>query len=92
MPTASSRTWRPIWGDLMHIDEAQFPAPRVNSVFESDRAEAIAQRQKIFAAAAGKGCLVAGAHVTHPGIGRLSREGSGYRWWPLRFVDDAVAH
>ena len=58
---------------------------------ESDRAEAIAQRQKIFADAAEKGDLVAGAHVTHPGIGRLSKEGSGYRRWPLRHVDDAVA-
>ena len=78
-------------GDLMRIEEVQFPAPRVNSVFESDRAEAIAQRQKIFADAAEKGCLVAVAHVTHPGIGRLSKEGSGYRRWPLRHVDDAVA-
>ena len=78
------------WGDLMHIEEVQFPAPRVNSVFDSDRTEAIAQRQKIFADAAEKGYLVAGAHITHPGIGRLAKEGSGYRWWPLRYVDDAV--
>lgn len=78
-------------GDLMHVEEVQFPAPRVNSVFESDRVEAIAQRQKILADAAAKGDLVAGAHVTHPGIGRPSKEGSGYRWWASRFVDDAVA-
>lgn len=77
------------WGDLMHIEEVQFPAPNVNSIFDSDRAEAIAQRQQIFADAAEKGYLVAGAHITHPGIGRLVKEGSGYRWWPLRYVDDA---
>lgn len=78
------------WGDLMHIEEVQFPAPQINTIFDSDRAAAIEQRRRVFADAAEKGYLVAGAHVTHPGIGRLAREGSGYRWWPLRFVDDAV--
>jgi len=78
------------WGDVMHIEEVQFPAPQINSVFESNRADAVAQRQKVFADAAEKGYLVAGAHITYPGIGRLAKEGSGYRWWPLRYVDDAV--
>lgn len=78
------------WGDLMHIEEVQFPAPQINTIFDSSRATAIEQRRRVFADAAEKGYLVAGAHVTHPGIGRLAREGSGYRWWPLRFVDDAI--
>lgn len=78
------------WGDVMHIEEVQFPAPQINSIFDSNRAVAIEQRQKIFADAAEKGYLVAGAHVTYPGIGRLTKEGGGYRWWPLRYVDDAV--
>jgi len=78
------------WGDLMHIEEVQFPAPQINSIFDSNRVEAMAQRQKAFADAAEKGYLVAGAHITYPGIGRLAKEGSGYRWWPLRYVDDAI--
>jgi len=78
------------WGDLLHVEEVQLPAPQINVIFDSDRAEAMAQRQRAFADAAEKGYLVAGAHVTYPGIGRLTKEGSGYRWWPLRYVDDAV--
>jgi hypothetical protein len=78
------------WGDLMHIEEVQFPAPQINVIFDGNRMAAMKQRQRAFADAAERGYLVAGAHVTYPGIGRLAKEGSGYRWWPLRFVDDAI--
>jgi glyoxylase-like metal-dependent hydrolase (beta-lactamase superfamily II) len=76
-------------GDLLHVEEVQFPDPRIGSVFDSDPAEARRQRVHAFAVAAQSGHLIAAAHVTYPGIGRLAVEGSGYRWWPLRYVDDA---
>lgn len=78
------------WGDLMHIEEVQFPAPHVNSIFDMSSSMAVAQRKKIFAEAAEQGYLIAGSHITYPGIGRLASERIGYRWWPLRFRDDAV--
>ncbi|MBO0144636.1 MBL fold metallo-hydrolase [Agrobacterium sp. Ap1] len=68
------------WGDLMHIEEVQFPAPQINVIFDGNRMAAMKQRQTVFADAAKRGYLVAGAHVTYPGIGRLAKEGSGYRW------------
>lgn len=77
------------WGDLMHVEEVQFPAPQVTVSFDSDSPAARGQRLKAFADAAEKGYLVAVAHVTFPGIGRLAKEGTGYRWWPLRYVNDA---
>lgn len=77
-------------GDLLHIEEVQFPAPHINVIYDSNPSQAMQQRIKSFDDAAEKGYLVALAHVTFPGIGRLAKDGKGYRFWPLRFVDNAI--
>ncbi len=77
------------WGDIMHVAEVQFPNPSVTIMFDSDSKAAAAQRKKAFADAAKNGYWVAPAHVSFPGIGHLRADGSGYKWIPIAFINDA---
>jgi glyoxylase-like metal-dependent hydrolase (beta-lactamase superfamily II) len=76
-------------GDIMHVAEVQFPNPAVTIVFDSDSKAAAAQRKKAFADAAKNGYWIAPAHVSFPGVGHLRAEGSGYKWIPIAYVNDA---
>lgn len=77
------------WGDLVHVDEVQFPDPAVTIQFDTDPAAAARLRKKAFAEAAREGYLVAGAHLSFPGVGRVAKDGQGYRFIPTRYVNDA---
>lgn len=72
-----------IWGDLVHHAALQFPRPEVCWVHDHDFARARATRLALMSQAAEAGWLVAGAHLPDPGIGRISRDGAGYRFIPL---------
>ncbi len=78
------------WGDIMHMAEVQFPDPSVTIQFDVDTKAAAVQRKLAFADAAKQGYLVAPAHVSFPGVGHLRKEGVGYRWFPVPFVNDAL--
>ncbi len=73
------------WGDLMHVAAVQFVQPDITIQFDSDSKSAAPQRIKNFADAAKKGYLVAGAHLSFPGIGRLLPDGKGYQWLPVNY-------
>ena len=73
------------WGDLMHVAAVQFAEPKVTIQFDTDPKAAAAQRQAAFADAAKNGYLVAGAHLSFPGIGRVRADGKGYVWMPLNY-------
>jgi len=75
-----------LWGDLMHVAAVQFGAPATTHKGDTDSKAAAAQRQKAYADAAKNGYLVAGAHLSFPGIGRLRTEGEGYEWIPLNYA------
>jgi len=79
------------WGDIVHIGEVQFPDPNMSIRFDSDPTASVARRKLAFAQAAGEGYLVACAHINFPGAGRLAKAGSGYRFIPMPYVDDAPA-
>jgi hypothetical protein len=79
------------WGDVMHAAEVQLPDPSVTIDYDVDPAAARAQRLRAFADAAQAGYLVAPAHMAFPGVGRLRRDGTSYRWQPLPYVNDAPA-
>jgi glyoxylase-like metal-dependent hydrolase (beta-lactamase superfamily II) len=74
------------WGDLLHVAAVQFAEPAVTIKFDTDTAAAEASRQKAFAEAARAGYLVAGAHLSFPGIGRLRSNGDGYAWVPVNYA------
>ena len=73
------------WGDLMHVAAVQFANPAVTIQFDIDSKAAAAQRKKAYAEAARQGYLVASAHISFPGIGRLRSEGKGYVWVPVNY-------
>lgn len=66
------------WGDVVHVAAAQFPDPSVTIHFDSDSAQAAAERQKVFAEVAEHRDWIAGAHLSFPGIGHLRANGPGY--------------
>ena len=76
-----------LWGDLMHVAAVQFDHPEVTIQFDSDTKSAAAQRQKAYAEAAASGALVAGAHLSFPGIGHLRHDGKGkgYVFTPVNY-------
>lgn len=78
------------WGDTVHVAEAQFPLPDTAIEYDLDPQTAIKQRQQLFAQAAEKGFLVAGAHISFPGIGHVGKAAQGYQWTPIPYVNDAV--
>ena len=74
-----------LWGDLMHVAAVQFANPGVTIKFDTDNKAAALQRKKAYAEAAKQGYLVASAHISFPGIGRLRAEGKGYAWIPVNY-------
>ncbi|MDR0529728.1 MAG: MBL fold metallo-hydrolase [Zoogloeaceae bacterium] len=73
-----------IWGDIVHNGAVQFARPDVSIAFDSDSAQAVTTRKKIFEQAARERFLVTGAHLPFPGVGYVRRtpEG-GYQWFPI---------
>ncbi|WP_147444688.1 hypothetical protein [Corallococcus sp. CA053C] len=51
--------------------------------FDLDASAAARQRRKAMAEAAAKGYLVAAAHISFPGIGRVLSDGKGFDWVPV---------
>ncbi|MDR3221148.1 MAG: MBL fold metallo-hydrolase [Candidatus Accumulibacter sp.] len=74
-----------VWGDIVHSHAVQFAHPEVSIEFDSDRKKAIATRKQVFADAARRRLLVAGAHLPFPGIGHVRAGKGGYRWVPVEF-------
>jgi hypothetical protein len=75
-----------LWGDLTHVAAVQFDNPAVSIQFDTDTKAAAAQRKKAYADAARQGYLVAGAHLSFPGIGHVRSEGKGYAWIPVNYT------
>lgn len=77
-------------GDVVHAPEVQFAEPFASVTFDVNQPQAIETREAAFRDAAHNHYLVAFAHVSFPGIGRIHAEGNHYRWNPVPFVNDAV--
>lgn len=73
-----------MFGDLLHIAAIQFPHPEICLVYDGDPATASAVRRKILEKASSEKLLVAGAHIPFPGIGRVSADGKGFVFSPVK--------
>jgi glyoxylase-like metal-dependent hydrolase (beta-lactamase superfamily II) len=70
-------------GDLVHAEAVQFPHPEVTMEFDVVPSEAIAARRALFAQAADRHWLIAGAHLPFPGIGYVRRYGTAFAYVPI---------
>lgn len=67
-------------GDLLHGVPLQFLDPEVNARFDVDQKMAAKTRRQILSRVAANGWTFAGAHVPFPGGGKVTSEGSGFRF------------
>lgn len=74
-----------VLGDMIHVAAVQFPDPNVAIAYDIDVSTAIAQRTRLFESLAEKRELVAGAHLSFPGLGYISKNTQGYAWHPLNY-------
>lgn len=65
-----------IWGDIVHARLLQMPHPDWTVIWDTDPAEAIATRQRIFDRAVTEGLSVTGMHLA--ARGKIERVGAGY--------------
>lgn len=70
------------FGDLAHSAKVQMPDPSVAIELDSDPSEAVVTRKAWFARFAREAALVAGAHMTFPGVGRVGPKGDAFEWLP----------
>jgi glyoxylase-like metal-dependent hydrolase (beta-lactamase superfamily II) len=68
-----------IWGDLMHAELIQFPLPDISVTYDTDPAAAAAVRGRVLEYATANNIPIAGMHLVYPAIGKVSKEGSGYK-------------
>jgi glyoxylase-like metal-dependent hydrolase (beta-lactamase superfamily II) len=71
-----------IWGDLMHVQDIQFPLPGVSVTYDTDPAAAAAIRRRILEWVIRNNVPVAGMHLVYPAIGTVQRDGAGYKLVP----------
>lgn len=75
-----------IWGDIVHAHAVQFANPEVSIEFDTDNKKAVETRKAIFEKAAKEKWLVAGAHLSFPGIGHVRHDAQGYAWVPVEYA------
>lgn len=74
------------WGDIVHYSALQFAHPELGIAYDSNSAQAIKTRDSLLKLVTRQKTLIAGAHITFPGIGYLRADGpAAYRWTPIGF-------
>ncbi|HIF6780740.1 TPA: MBL fold metallo-hydrolase, partial [Serratia marcescens] len=74
-----------ILGDMIHVASVQFTDPNVAIAYDIDVPAAVAQRKRLFDDLVQQRALVAGAHLSFPGLGYINKQGKGYDWQPLNY-------
>ncbi len=72
-----------VWGDIVHVPSIQFERPEIAWEFDRDQERARASRLQIMSLAADNMYYIAGAHLDSPGVGRIARSGTSFRFDPL---------
>lgn len=78
------------WGDIIASDIVQFADPFITSAFDYDAKQAAVTRSKALMNAVKGGYWVAVAHSSFPGIGHISKKGTGFRLVPINFSTTGV--
>lgn len=67
-----------IAGDILHVPAVQFPHPEFSLVYDSDVDLASKMRSSILERAITEKIILAGVHLTFPGIGQVSKDTEGF--------------
>lgn len=73
-----------IWGDLMHVQDIQFPRPDISVTYDTDPGKAAETRKKFLDYAARNNIPVAGMHLLYPAAGTVRSSEEGYVFTPAR--------
>ena len=71
-----------LWGDLMHVQDIQFPLPQTAVSYDTDPRAAAESRRKALDYVSAHTIPVGGMHLVYPAVGRVLKEGAGYRFVP----------
>lgn len=72
-----------IVGDLtVHVD-VHFANPNYGWALDVDGDQAVSTRVSMLDMIASDGLIIGAAHITKPGLGRVERDGSGFRFFPF---------
>jgi glyoxylase-like metal-dependent hydrolase (beta-lactamase superfamily II) len=77
---ATPRTQILLWGDTVHLAEAQQHDPRIGLIYDGDPQQALRTRRAALALAAEEGLQVSGGHLA--GFFRVLADGEGFRLEP----------
>ena len=72
-------------GDIIHAAEIQLSRPDITIDFDADEKLAAKTRVATLAELASKHELVAGPHISFPGLGHMVQSGDGYAWMPIPY-------
>lgn len=75
-----------LWGDIVHSHALQFDHPEISNDFDSDQAQAVDTRRKLFKKVVQEKWLIAGDHLPFPGFGHMTAEGEKYSWVPVEYA------
>lgn len=73
-----------LWGDLMHVQDIQFPRPDISVTYDTDPVMAAESRKKVLDYAVKNKVLIGGMHLVYPAIGSVSADGAGYKLSPAK--------
>jgi glyoxylase-like metal-dependent hydrolase (beta-lactamase superfamily II) len=77
-------------GDIVHVENVQFPKPAITIVYDVDPAKAAAVRKEAFSDVAKSRQLIAAPHLPFPGIGHVRAEdGGAFTWHPAEYRNRA---
>jgi glyoxylase-like metal-dependent hydrolase (beta-lactamase superfamily II) len=72
-----------IVGDLIHSLKVQTADPSQSVIYDVDPELAASTRRKILNYAANGGITIAGMHILFPGVGKIAKEGEGFKFTPI---------
>jgi glyoxylase-like metal-dependent hydrolase (beta-lactamase superfamily II) len=73
-----------IWGDIMHVQDIQFPRPDISVSYDTDPVQAAETRKKLLEYAVQNNIPIAGMHLLYPAIGTVRAAEGGYVFSPAR--------